>query len=447
MGLDIAKETRSAPLTAPLNPGATAVPTYLPLGFIAAGIAAFVVLVLGLIGALPLAMLYVRHNQTLLVLVHLFTLTWGSGVTLGVLHQMTPVIVSAQLYSVRLGWVSLGLFVPGSLILALSFGTFWTAGIIFGGICVIAAVLVVGYNMLRTMKEAADGGVTQVFLRASLISLIAALLFGVAAATSLRLGAGMRVADALLTVHLFLGAGGWFTGVIIGVSYKLAPMFLLVHGVSERRARAIVWLLYSGVVLGILGAPWKGYGVVPGLVMVSGAMLLYAYDFSLLWRVRGRRPDIWMRQVPWALAYGMASVLGPLGAVVWETTYGPLPPRIFLAAGLLFALGWVSVMIVALLHKIIPFLVWFHRYGDVVGRVQVPTMSALTNEKMGTFVFPVYHATLIATVATVGIGVQPWAMAAGGVFAVSGLLLLFDLIVLILPVRVARRSEKAESPL
>src|SRR5690625_3127623 len=89
-----------SPPSVPPAPGSTAVPTYLPLGFIAAGILSFIWIAIEFVNALPDAVVYVRHNAVLLVLVHLFTLTWGSGVTLGVLHQMTPVIVSAKLYSV-----------------------------------------------------------------------------------------------------------------------------------------------------------------------------------------------------------------------------------------------------------------------------------------------------------------------------------------------------------
>ena len=110
-----------------------------------------------------------------------------------------------------------------------------------------------------------------------------------------------------------------------------------------------------------------------------------------------------------------------------------MPPRWIVAVGLLFGLGWVSTMIIALLHKIVPFLVWFHRYGSTVGKVPVPAMSDLTNERMGRIAFPLYHAALVLTVVGAASGEVVWARISAGVFAVACGLLLFDVVRLAFP--------------
>src|SRR5690606_1436920 len=113
--------------------------------------------------ALPSSFLYVQHNPQLLVLVHLFTLVWGSGVTMGVMHQMAPVILAAPLHSVKAGWITLALFAPGSYLLALSFGAYWLQGVILGGVFVICGALLCSYNIVRTVRNKAEQNVTSKF--------------------------------------------------------------------------------------------------------------------------------------------------------------------------------------------------------------------------------------------------------------------------------------------
>ncbi len=420
------------------SPGSTAVPAYLPLGFIAAGLVGFLILLAQLAWALPSSALFVRHNTQLLVLVHLFTLTWGSGVTLGVLHQMAPVIVSARLHSVPLGWFSLAFFVPGSLLLSLSFRTFWLEGVIAGGVFVIVGALLFAYNIARTLQASTQRDVTHRYITASVVSFIATLVVGIAMAVSLRYGAGVNELESLLTAHLVLGPVGWFTGIIMGAAYRLVSMFLLVHGHPEGRPAWIFRLLYGGIALAIVGAYVGQAYVLPGVLFIFAGIMLYGFDVSLLWKARGRRPDIWVRQVPWAVGYAVVSGVVLVGVTVASLRPGGVPNRIVLAFGLLVALGWVSTMILALLHKIVPFLVWYHRYSETVGRVAVPAMSDLTNERVGRIAFPIYHGTLLLTLGAIVVGATPLAIAAALLFAAACCALMFDLALLILPQRSKR---------
>lgn len=425
------------------NPGATAVPVYLPLTFIASGIAGFMLLALELAGVLPSSMVYVRHNAHLLVLVHLFTLIWGSGITMGVLHQMAPVILSAQLHSVRLGWLTLALFVPGGFLLALSFRSFWLTGVIIGGSFVILGALTFSYNMARTLAQASERSVTSRYLGAILTAFVSTLAAGITMAASLRFGAGYGVVQGFLMAHLFLGAAGWFTGVIIAVSYRLVPMFLLVHGHDETPAFRILAALYTGVALGVLGSFWRGLGVVPGVAIVLVAVLLWTRDVSKMWGKRSRRPDAWMRQVPFAVAYLIAAACGAATLAVAGKMGYAAPPRLLLAVGALFALGGVSTFILALLHKIVPFLVWYHRYSGVVGRERTPAMKDLTNEAVGRIAFVGYHASVVLIVAAVALGGVKVAQVASWAAAVAFALLAHDLVWLILPVKRMREGWRA----
>ncbi|MBI1866076.1 MAG: hypothetical protein HYR98_10185, partial [Nitrospirae bacterium] len=77
-----------------------------------------------------------------------------------------------------------------------------------------------------------------------------------------------------------------------------------------------------------------------------------------------------------ALAAVLPGFLGPLWVVRLSLAYGFL----------LF--GTVVVLIIGMLYKILPFLVWYHRYADRVGLEPVPTTRDIFSEGTARLLFP-----------------------------------------------------------
>jgi hypothetical protein len=51
-------------------------------------------------------------------------------------------------------------------------------------------------------------------------------------------------------------------------------------------------------------------------------------------------------------------------------------------AGLLFIMGFLGTLIYGSLYKIIPFLTWFHKFSDLVGKQKVPTLNEMLPKKI-----------------------------------------------------------------
>ncbi|MFN4110850.1 MAG: hypothetical protein ACK4G1_01135, partial [Ignavibacteria bacterium] len=49
--------------------------------------------------------------------------------------------------------------------------------------------------------------------------------------------------------------------------------------------------------------------------------------------------------------------------------------------GLLVTLGTFGMLIVGQMYKIVPFLVWYHKYGSKAGLEKVPMLKDMFNEK------------------------------------------------------------------
>src|SRR5690606_11703708 len=150
---------------------------------------------------------------------------------------------------------------------------------------------------------------------------------------------------------------------------------------------------YAGVALGVAGSIWGGPGgALLGILLIFAAGVMWAVGMWSMWKKRNRKPDVWMRQVPISIAFLVVAGLGAAGCGGWDALGGVVPPRAMLAVGALFALGFVSTMVLTLLHKIVPFLVWYHRFSGTVGRGRTPAMKDLVHEGVGKYVFPIYYA-------------------------------------------------------
>ncbi len=98
-----------------------------------------------------------------------------------------------------------------------------------------------------------------------------------------------------------------------------------------------------------------------------------------------------------------------------------LAARLTFGYGVLALLGWISVTIIGMMYKIIPFLVWHHRYSDLVGLRPVPSATQLLGESAPRMEFWLLYAGLAMTAA--GIIFTSWLLLQVGtlVLAAAGL--------------------------
>ena len=62
--------------------------------------------------------------------------------------------------------------------------------------------------------------------------------------------------------------------------------------------------------------------------------------------------------------------------------------------------GWAGLIVHGMLSRIVPFLIWFHRFAPLVGRVEVPSMRALLPERRLTVALALHVAAVLAGLTT-----------------------------------------------
>ncbi len=371
-----------------------------PLWYLYAALAAFVLFATGLVPLAPEAL-----NGTLtphvLALVHVATLGLLTTAIMGALWQLLPVILVVPAPASWLARAHFPLWVGGVALLVAGFWSAWWPALAAGGTLVVLGALFFAGVMWGTIARAPRRPLSAYFVAASLLDLVLVVLGGLALAVDLQTGVLGAWFVRVLPAHLLLGLVGWGVGTVLGVSYKLAPMFALAHLGDERPGWVCFGLFNSGLV-GLAASLLAGWPAPVGFAcaaLILLALLVFALDTLRLLRARHKKA---LEPTQWHALSGLAALLlcggGSLGAALGGEDWW-LDGRTATVLGLLFLLGFVGQTILGYLYKIVPFLVWNHRYAPLVGRQAVPLMRDLVQQRVASRTFFLYNAGLVALLA------------------------------------------------
>jgi len=426
--------TPAAPGSLPLGVNAPSVS--LPLRFVLAGLLALVCGVVWLVLRPDLLATY-HYNQYVVAVTHLFTLGFVTSIIMGAMYQLVPVALETRLHSERLAKWQFVFHVVG---VAGMVWMFWRWDLKqvghFGSVLAVGVGLFV-YNIARTLWRAPHWNVTATAIASALGWLSLTVLAGLAIATAkcsydvapqsqaaqavapvlagLKALAGfMGRFDAISTMHAHahLGGVGFFLLLIVGVSYKLVPMFTLSEVQSERRACWSLRLLNVGLAGAfftiLLRSPLKP---VFALVLVAG-LAVYGWEMRAILRARKRRV------LDWGLTYFLTalSLLGLQAVLAVVLVWPKLPLTVVTGQlenlyGFLALIGIVTFAILGMLYKVIPFLVWYARYSREIGRQKVPALADLYSARLQAAGYWTYLAGLLGVGVAIGLGSEramPW---------------------------------------
>jgi hypothetical protein len=346
---------------------------------------------------------------------HLFTLGWLTTTIFGALYQLLPVALGAAPRWPRLGHVSFWSFVPGVALFAAGIATGSTAlhhaGI---GLLTVGIVLLVT-NVVASLARSRARDVTWAGITIALAFLASTLVLGVVLLHNIHTGFLGEDRLRVLAVHLHVALVGWALVMIVGVSHRLLPMFLLAHGADTRWTARALALLAAGVPA--LGA---GIALVSAWLTWTGAALLVAgiacfvTQAALFHRARVRRKlDVGMRFA--GVAVGFLVLATALGVAL--LVGGVSHTRLATAYVLVGLLGGIVLYVVGHFYKIVPLLAWTVRYRDRLGRGTVPPVAATFSARlayvqlaaMGLGVVAMGGGTLAGNVHCVRTGSVLWA--------------------------------------
>ncbi len=370
----------------------------LALAFIGLGLAALAVGV-AWIAIEPELLLLPNSHPRVVALAHLWLPGFLLSVTMGALYQLTPVVLGAAVPLPRAaGWTHLGLQALGVPVLVGGFVTGRYDAVALGGAAVAIGAVIVATGVIGAFRQSTRRDAVAWSFPLAAGWLLATVGFGVVLALNRRWPfLPLGVID-LLKAHAHAGLAGFFLTLLQGATFQLVPMFTLADLRGTRRVSV-------GLVLGQLGLVL----LVPGLacdrrfVALTGAALLgvglAASGGALRATLRTRRRRVLEPGVrAFVLGAGLLAVAGVAGVgllVLSAEVGGDGRPSWATAYGLAVVGGGLAFMLLGMLCKIVPFLVWMTAYGPRVGRAPVPLATALGSRTLESTWLAV-HAVAVA---------------------------------------------------
>jgi hypothetical protein len=352
---------------------------------------------------------------------HCFTLGFLTMTIFGALYQLLPVALGVSIRSERWGHVSFWAFAPGVAIFAAGVAASSLVLRHVGIALVATGIVVIVVNVARSLPRAKERDVIWAAITVALTFLTSTLVLGLVLVENLHTGflAGARLR--VLTVHLHIALIGWVLMMIVGISHRLLPMFLLAHGVDmrwTRRALALlapgVAVLAAGILCGFVDAlTWAG------VALIEGGVTCFLVQARLLFKARMRpRLDAGLRHVAFSLVFlPISAALGPI--VLYA---GAGHPRLDVAYVTLGLLGGLVLYATGQFYKIVPFLVWISRFRHDMGRKPVPTVAELYSARIAHVGLASFALAIVAMISGIALG-SPLVVRIGAMLFVAGVAL------------------------
>ncbi len=324
-----------------------------------------------------------HFQPKILAMTHIATLGWITMVIFGAMFQFVPIVLEVKLFSTLMAEIQFWIFILGIVGLVTGFWNFDTGiHLTASAILLNVAILIFSINIIVTMTKVKKWNITGLYLAASIFYLIVTGAAGLL--LSINLGFPFIKINHLqyLNLHAHVAFIGWVSMVIMGVSFKIIPMFTLAHGYSEKSGKIAFWLINIGL-LGIstvmhyenLTASFY----ISALFIVVG-IFFFLYQMMVIFKSRLRKKsDIGIKFSKFA--YTMLGITTLFGILITFTNLSN-EMNVTLIYGYLIIFGYISMLTIGQLYKIMPFLVWYHKYSSKAGIEKVPMLKDMFKEKL-----------------------------------------------------------------
>jgi len=387
----------------------------LPLSYLVTAVAAFV---LACAAAPVLAPELAGHyyHPRLTALAHTVTLGWITLSIMGASYQLIPIVLQRHVWSERLARWQFWILAVGIAGMVAHFYIGRWPGLLMAAVMVGAGAVMHLVNVALTLRGVERWNITARLITMAFTGLGLTILFGLLLAADRIWKFVPGGFFPTLHAHFHLALLGLVAPMVIGVAARVYPMFLLAPEPSGWPERVQFWGLALGVpavVTGLFGVPAL---VAPGAIAVAAAAAAHLTWVSRMARDRKRPALDWgLRFVLTGSAFLIAA--GTVGlALAFDLLSGP---RAALAYAVLALGGWVSLTIVGMMLKIIPFLVWYRIYSPQAGRAPVPTLAQLGWPAAERLAFGLLTGGVAALAAALAVG-HPRLIGAAGVILAAG---------------------------
>lgn len=334
------------------------------------------------------SLLMSRFSQESIVITHAITIGFIGFVMLGALTQMLPVLAGAKIPKVLTITTFSHLFlVVGiiSMIIGLlnnekSFNTIAIIGLGSGFLLMLIAISL-SIIKVKNFTETVIG------MSISLFFAFFTVLMGLYLLLSYTSGNVSEIHLLVSNIHSVWGIFGFAGILIIGVSFQVLPMFYVAPHFKEfckKRVTSIITFSLIGWL--ILNLYFSSYTIV-AKVFISAFFL--AFSIAVWKKLNNRRRSVSDITI-WY--WRTSSIFLALGSLSWIANEY-FDNEYIVIVSIFIGAGFILSVMIGMLYKIIPFLVWFHLNGS--GYMSIPTMNEMINKNLAKLQFILFLVSIL----------------------------------------------------
>ncbi len=329
-----------------------------------------------------------RFSLESIVSVHAITIGFLGFVMLGALTQMLPVLAGVKIPRVKevttlshiLLVVGLLCMIAGLYSQSSVFALFALLGL-GGGFLIMIGAIAMAIMQVKNFTATVRG------MGVSLFFAFFTVLMGLFLLYSYMYEDFSAHHTIIANTHSVWGVFGFGGILIIGVSFQVLPMFYVAPKFKRFCKKRVIWLIVAGLFL------WFALNafIEPLSVFAKFWIALFFWAFATtLWKKLNARRRPISDVTVWY--WRSASIFLTLGTFVWIFDEFFSSEHIVITAVLIGG-GFILSIMVGMLYKIVPFLVWFHL--NAMGYMSIPTMNEMINKKLATLQFVLFVLSLV----------------------------------------------------
>jgi hypothetical protein len=346
----------------------------------------------------------------ILAITHAMTLGWGTMVILGASYQLLPVLIENKLYSTKLAYITFIFAAMGIPSLIYGFYVFdmgYPTQV--GGVLIIVSILTYLINVGVSIYESKNENIHATYLITSIFWLLMTVVLGFALAYNFTSFILPENSIHYLPLHVYFGIVGWFMLLIIGVSSRLIPMFLISKYKNTTLLMSIYILINASILTYFILFQFKPQSVlylVPLLLLLIG-LILYGYFCyqSYFFRIR-KTVDAQMKLSLLSAVIIIVPVILIIALFISTHFMIRETNTMFLSYGFIIIFGWLTALILGMTFKTLPFIIWNKEYLNITPTSATPAPKDLFNHALFKSMVLSYLSGLIIFVLGVTIKMQ-----------------------------------------
>lgn len=295
------------------------------------------------------------YHPKLLGVVHLVTLGWITGTTLGLSYVAGPLALRMTVKANWIDGVACALFLVGASGVATHFWLDAYGAIAGAGMLVLPALVVVAARMGKGLR----GGGAPLPVRLHVAFAYANLLLAALLALHLALRKSGEDHSAPLHhvhAHAHLAAAGWATMMVMGVGYRLLAMLFPAAPPGDRTAWTTLVLMETGI-LGLAGALMAKGPVWPFALLVAAALAVFLAAVARMRFLHPRPPPAKLKRPDYGVlhvAFALVCLAATTGIGVFLAFAREMKPDAMKIYGILGLVGFLAQMIVGVEMRLLP---------------------------------------------------------------------------------------------